>query len=488
MTSQKKKFAFDVGWVFAGSMFLLILRFLQKPVMARYLGPAGLGLYAMASMVVSTVELVASFGVPSAVVKYIAECKDKKNELYPLVSSAFITMAAFGIISSIVLFLLSDTLAEIFDMPSLSFLLKLYAFVFPFSLAYTIVISFFNGMREMKYYTLIDISKGILTFSFVVLLLVLGFGVKGAVTGSVLAIIVGVTIATGFMKKFIHFTVANYKKSTKMLTSFGSKLMLANAVNVINYQADILMIGYFLTATDVGYYSVAVSLSRFFWVLPQSIQKISYPAASEYWAKNEIRSLNNMIDKSMKHSALILLIVGLGVWFFVKDIIILLFGQSFAPSVLPFQILLVGTVIFGIVKSIGGTLPAISHPDLSLKINATGAIVNILLNISLIQLFGIAGAAVATITSLIIVAIFNIYFIIKLSNIYIDTKWYISAFIITLLAIAVFSTGSEWINTYVLGTAILGAYITILFLLFLTKEDREMLKKAIHPVISRNLK
>ena len=479
LTKTKKKFAFDVGWVFASMLIIFILHFFQNPIVARFLGPDGLGLFSMVTMLAGIVSLVAGFGISGAIVKYVAEYKDDKNKLHALVSSGLITMTFFGMSSSIVFFILSDTLAGVFNMPSLSFLLKIYAPIFPFLLISEVIIGLFNGLREMKYYSFINTFQGVLTFSFILAFLFIGFGVEGALVGTMLAVIASMGISAIVMRKFFHFTISNYKKYTKKLTSFGSQLMLGNAINIINYQADTLLIAYFLTATDVGYYAAAVSLSRFFWRVPRSIQTVSSPTATEYWTKGESHSLSKMIDKSMKYSACLLLTVGLGVWFFAKEIIVFLFGQAFFPAILPLRILIIGTVLFGIFMSIGGTLPAIGRPDLSLKINAIGATANAALNLLLIPRFGIAGAAVATITSLIIIATLSIYFIIKLTKVNLDTKWYISAFTTTLLAMAAFSAYSEWINVYIFDSLILSIYVIIIFLFFLTKEDKATFKELI---------
>ena len=480
-----KKFAFDVGWVFAGSMVVLLLHFLQKPIMARYLGPDGLGLFSMVTMIAGIIALIAGVGINGAVVKYVAMYKDDKRKLNAVFSSAFITVAIFGVVASVVLFVFSDKLAGIFDMPSLSYLLKIYAFVLPFSLTYGIILGLFNGLREMKYYSLFNTLNGIMIFLFIVTFLFLGFGVVGAIIGDMLALIVVLIIAGVIARKFVHFKIRDYGKNTKKLTSFGSQLMFGNTINIINYQADTLLIAYFLTVTDVGYYAVAVSLSRFFWRIPQSIQIVAYPATSEYWAKGEIHSLNKMIDKSMKYSACFLLVIGLGVLFFAKEIIIFLFGQPFLSSVFPFQILVIGTVIYGIVIPIGGTFAGIGRPDLSLKITAIGATTNVLLNVLLIPRFGIAGAAVATITSFIIIAMLFTHFIIKLTKTNIDTKWYVSLFTVTLIAIAVFSACSGGIPAYILGSLVLSIYAIIVFLFFLSKEDKTTLEELIRSIVFR---
>jgi len=43
----------------------------------------------------------------------------------------------------------------------------------------------------------------------------------------------------------------------------------ANLINMINLQADAVFLGYFLTAADVGYYSAATGLSKFFGSFPK---------------------------------------------------------------------------------------------------------------------------------------------------------------------------------------------------------------------------
>lgn len=483
-----KKFAFDVGWVFTGSMVVLLLHFLQKPIMARYLGPDGLGLFYMVLMIAGIITLIAGLGLDGAVVKYVAEYKEDKRRLNAVFSSALITVAIFGVVAGIVLFIFSDTLASIFDIPALSYLLKIYAFVFPFSLMYGVILGFLNGLREMKYYSLLNTLNGTMIFLFIVTFLFLGLGVVGAVIGDMIALVAVLIIAGVIARKFVHFTNTDYKKNTKKLTSFGRQLMFGNTINIINYQADTLLIAYFLTVTDVGYYAVAVSLSRFFWRIPQSIQMVAYPVASEYWAKGEIRSLNKMINKSMKYSACLLLTVGLGVWFFAKEIIISLFGQSFISSVFPFQILVIGTVIFGIFKSIGSILPGIGRPDLSFKIHAVGAAVNVVLNVSLIPRFGIEGAAVATITSFMVITALSIYSIVKLTGININVKWYASVFAITISAMALFSVFSEWINQYVIGFSILIFYMAVFFIFFLTKDDKAIFEELIRSIVSKYLK
>ena len=481
-----KKFAFDVGWVFAGSMVVLLLHFLQKPVMARYLGPDGLGLFSMIIMISSIIVLISGLGINSAVVKYVAEHKEDKRKLNAVFSSAFITVAIFGVIASVGLFVFSYKLANIFDMPSLSHLLKIYAFILPFSLMYGVILGVLNGLREMKYYSLFNTLNSIMIFLFILTFLFLGFGVVGAVIGDMLALIVVMVVAGIIMKKIVHFTICDYKRNTKPLISFGSRMMFGNTINEVNNQMDIIMIGYFLTAGDVGLYAVAISLARFFWRVPMSIQMVTYPATTEYWEKANYGALNKMVDKSVKYSACILLPIGLAVGFFAKDIIILIFGVDFVYVVLPLQILLVGTVIRGVVaQPIGGSLAGIGRPDLSFKISVIMATMNIPLNIIFIPRFGISGAALATTISLIVGSIILLLLTIKLLSIKIDAKWHVRFAGLGFVAIILFESGRGFVNQYLLGCFIILFFFILIYIFFLTEEDRNLFNSIVHSLIRK---
>ncbi len=110
------------------------------------------------------------------------------------------------------------------------------------------------------------------------------------------------------------------------------------------------------------------------------------------------------------------------------------------------------------------------------------------LNVSLIPRFGIEGAAVATITSFMVITALSIYSIVKLTGININVKWYASVFAITISAMALFSVFSEWINQYVIGFSILIFYMAVFFIFFLTKDDKAIFEELIRSIVSKYLK
>jgi len=420
--------------------------------------------------------LVAAIGIPAAMIKYVAEFKDDRTKFNRIVSSGVITSLFLGIGFVALFYFTSGIFAGIFDMPGLPGLLKMLSPVFPFTLVGGALLGMLNGLREMKTHAAATIIQSVLMVIITVVLIYCGFGVAGAVVGVVLSSVGSCAFLIWACRRHFDITLEGYRQTTRKLLGFGAQIFGANAINMINYQADIVLIGYFLTATDVGYYAVAVGLSKFFWIIPQAIQTITYPATSEYWANNNHSALQTMIDKSMKYTACVLLPIGLGVGFFARDIITLMFGEGFVYAVLPLQILIVGTVIFGIFKSVGGSLLSIGRADLSLKITGMGAFVNVLLNLLLIPMLGIFGAAMATTLSFLLMAFLSLYLIHKLLQVRIDAKWCVRSLIILFVMIFSFMVGSEVIHQYIWGSILLCIYgiLTIKFLL--TKDDKNYFK------------
>ena len=470
-TKTAKKLAFDVGWVLASSIIVLLLHFFQKPIMARFLGPDGLGLYSMAVMIIGIIELIALFGIDGALIKFVAEYKEQKDKVDSLVTSAFITILIVGIIVSSALFIFSNTFANVFNMPPLSLLLKIYALVFPLSLAHGIILSYFNGLREMRYYAFIRILQASLALPFIAAFLMIGLGVEGAMLGAVFAIFVTVSVAMVIVKRFVHFTVLDYKKNTKMLASFGSRLVGANMISQIYHNIDIIMIGYFLTSTDVGYYAIAISLSRFFWLVPRAISTVVYPAISEYWAKNDIRAIRKLVDKATKYCACILVFAGMFIIFFVKDIITFLFTSEFLPAVLPLTILIIGTVTYGILSSIGVIFASAGKINVVLKISAIGAVVDVLLNIALIPTYGIIGAATATTASQVVGIGITTYFLWKTLAIKLDAFWFTKMAMLIGMSVTLFY-GLGFLNYYLSAIIALLLYAIVVVAYLLTKDDR----------------
>jgi len=481
-----RSFVFDVGWVLVSSAVNLVIVFFLRIILARWLGAFDLGLYTMVITVQEIATLVAGLGISVALTKYVAEYQDTKDKLFQIISPAFIISIIFGLVVGVLLYFLSGTLAGIFNIPQLAHLLKILAIALPFVVLLETALGLFNGLRRMKNYAYLRILRSCLMILLIITFVWLGFGVEGIVFGIVLSVVAGCIFGLYLSREYLYPTYQDFFKNAKKLVLFGSQAFGANAVSLIANRADIIMIGYFLAATKVGYYGVAVTMSMLFDIIPQAIQRISYPATSEYWSKKDHRSLQKVIDKSMRYSACILLPLGLAFGFFSEEITTTIFGAEFIYAASPFLILLIARVIRGAtVQPIGASFSGRGRPDIGLKIDTLSTALNIGLNLMLIPRFGIVGAAVATTTSLLVGAVIFIALLPIMLGVKIDARWYGWAMGLACVAIALFWIGTQFINPYIVGGVVIIGYIILVFKLLLTKDDKALFKSLAYSLIRR---
>jgi len=181
--------------------------------------------------------------------------------------------------------------------------------------------------------------------------------------------------------------------------------------------------------------------------------------------------MGRLINKNIKYSMSILFPMGLGVGLFSKKIITIIYGEQFIHAVLPFLVLLIGTIILGVVKSIGGSLPGVGRPDLAIKKVAVSALLNVFLNVLLIPRFGILGAAIATTCSFTVEAVLHLFFTLKLTKIKIDFNWHLQISLV-LVSLVLFSVFLGQYSYYPVAIVV-GVFPVIIWHYFLSKEDKE---------------
>ncbi|MFB3764139.1 MAG: flippase [Methanotrichaceae archaeon] len=482
---ESKKFAFDVGLTFIATAVNMLLGIAISVMLGRLLGAEDLGLYREVTTIYSIALVVGALGVTGSITKYIAEFKSDPKRLNKIASAGVLSLLLFGFGTLAVIFLLSDWLAEFFNMPQLSFLFKVISIIFPFALLSQAFVSLVVGLREMKLYAAYTIIQSILmgltTFS----LIHLGFGVMGATAGLVISSAVSSVFILLVARGYFSIDLDDYSSTIGELLKFSGPIFLANIVGLINTQADIVLIGHFLSPSNVGFYSVAIGISRLLWVIPQSIQTITYPATAEYWAHKDQPALQKMFDKSMKYTACIISFPGLFFAFFAPEILTAIYGNGFIASVTPMRILLVGTIVYGTMISIGSSVTGAGRPDLGLKLGLISAVTDLILNLILIPYIGIIGAAIATVVSLIIATALGVYLTVKILAVKLDMQWYLIMMALIALSLIGYSALNELGNQIISGIVVLCIYAFAVGSLLIKSEDRLFIFSLIQDITHR---
>lgn len=487
--AQYKRFAFDVGLTFFASSTSILLGFGVSVLLGRALGANDLGLYKMVSTIYGLAFLGSSLGIPATIIKFVSEDKENRKRIDCFVSSAIVTSAILSLVFVIGLYCVSGLLESVFALEGLGRLLRLISPVFPFALLGGTLLGLLNGLREMKKFALAVLLQGVLMLTISVTMILAGQGLDGVVIAIIISTAGSFSYLCFACREYFSITLHRYAETTGRIVKFGSQVFSANIVNMINYQGGLMLVGFFLTAAHVGYYGVAVGLGQFFWLFPQAVQRITYPAISEHWKKQDLEIIRKIVDKTTKYAAFVLLPAGLMVGLFAAHIIEFIFGNEFGDATLPLRIILIGTVVNGVMqRPIGSMLFSIGAPNLNLRIFAGAAAVNIALNVMLIPVFGIAGAAIAGSASLLMITALVLLFINKVTTIRLNWHWFGSLALMTLpclFSIAALSI----LNLEIIGILPIGILALAIWCRLFENEDRiritGLVRTGIQRMISR---
>lgn len=403
----------DVQWSFISLATASFAHLLLRIVLGKELGPSGLGLYTLVFTIYMFGMQYAAFGISSALIKYVAEYNDDLPQITGFVSSGIVGSIVTGSFMSVLMYLLSGFISiQFFHNPEMVDLLKITALCFPFIAMQKAVLGTLNGLRKMKWYAIVNIAQhGSVMAVSIALVMLLNMGVKGAVIGLVAPTIVVGPLSLILIREYFASEQAVLHTVLKKVLWFGFYIVLADSIGMLNVQIDSLMVGHFMNEIEVGYYAVAILFVEGLRLIPDSVQKIITPAIANYHGKNDYRNINKLIKISVLRVFVITLFASLSILLLGQFLIEVLFREDFLSAYEPLLILLVGSLIYGPISSINGTLPGIGKVNVMFKISLICALMNVVLNIFLIPKYGITGAAIATSTSLIFTALVRVYFI-----------------------------------------------------------------------------
>ena len=289
MSNTVRRFAGDVGFSLTSLGVSALVHFILRIFLGRYLGPGDLGLYTLAFTVYSFGMLFSSFGIKAALTKYVAEFNADVPRTNLLITSGSVTATLIGIIVGLIVYVSSTAIASLFDMPELGGLLRIVAISFPFIALETVILGFLNGLRRMRLFAFINITQSVLTIIITVALVLLGYGLSGVVFAFVASVILMSLFSLFSIRSSLaRSKLKQYAPVIKTLLVFGGYVVLASAINMVQTSADSIMIGYFMTDTNVGYYAVAVVFFRAMWMIPQAVSMITTPRISAYHGRGEI--------------------------------------------------------------------------------------------------------------------------------------------------------------------------------------------------------
>jgi len=396
----------NAAWLFFDNGLRAVIGFPVLAWMAQYLGPGRFGELNYSIAVVSIFSFLAALGVNDIIVRESVRNPHKTSEIL----STALFLKFFG---GAIAFLLASFTA--FFLPGTGdlipiFLINIIAFGFIFQ-AFDVFDAYFQSRLQSRYSVLAKIVAFLLASSVRIILIL---------AKAPLLFFAGAVLLENIVTAIALFSVfSRYGTGLRRIPSFFPKaiiilksswpIMLSTFGAMVYMRIDQILVRQMISAQALGFYSVAVRISEMFYMIGAIIITTAFPVIVG------IRAQGNVVYyKKIAQFYCLLLSIGifssLIISFFSEQIVRAAFGMSFLPAaqVLSVHIWSV-TFVF-----LGGATSSVMIVEELQKYNLfrvlVGAGAGILLNLWLIPLYGILGAAVASISAMFISVLSTFFF------------------------------------------------------------------------------
>jgi len=218
--------------------------------------------------------------------------------------------------------------------------------------------------------------------------------------------VAGVLIAALIEFRFLDLRLVRFRwQHIKSLSVFSFWLFLTSGGVLVFSQADTVLIGYFMENADVGVYRVVLQLTAVATFTTYALRTTLWPRVSQWGKRGETGLVEHSLSRAFTYSLILAVPVLTGGVILGDRLLYFFYGAGFALGYTTLVILLAVQVVNVFQYFFTMYLDALDFPKESFKVTAVGVGANIVLNIALIPLIGILGAAIATLVTMTLNAI-----------------------------------------------------------------------------------
>lgn len=464
-TNLTKSAAIGIMWSGITQFSLQVFRFVVIIILARLLNPEDFGIVGLAALFIGIINIINDLGLSAAIIQ-------RKDLEKAHLSTSFWASVGIAILLWFFSILISPFVADFFQEGLVRPILIVTSAGLVIGSFCVVHKALLQKKLKFKKIAIAEISGAFVSGIASIFLAFNQFGVWSLVYGQLLANFVMVLIfwrlcswKPGFNFSYRHF---------KDLFTFGGNVMGSRLLNYIDSNVDYLVVGKLLGKTSLGYYTIAYQLMTFpLHKISMMVTRVTFPIFSTIQDDND--ALRRGYTKTVRYISLITFPLLTGMLAVAPEFIIVVFGEKWAPIILPLQILCLAGALKSIGTTVGSVLLAKGRSDLQFKWNIITVIVVPIAVVIGAKNYGITGVASAiTVMTILLFPIIQ-----TITNRLIDLSMYeymkaiypsIIGSLVLLAGVEIFQKSVAIYNIsdiIMLGSSILIGFIVYLLILWL---------------------
>jgi len=382
-----------LGWLGGLQAFGRVLALLRTVILARILLPDQFGVFGIVTLVLNLFEILTETGINTVIIQ-------EKKRLKTFIDTAWVISIFRGTLIAFLIILASLPLARFFNLPNVAKLL-FFTSLIPLTRGFInpAVIQFRKNLefkKEFYFRGAIYLAESIVVVVGVFL------------TRSIESLIFALFFSAG-LEVFFSFIFCQprprflwEKEKAKRIISQGKWITLTGIFSYLVTEGDDAVVGKILGVESLGFYRLAYKVSNLpFTEVTDVISRVTFPVYARIAEKKE------QVKKIFKRSLfgiIFLVIPATAIIFFFPNLIIkIILGERWLSVVPTLKIL----AIFGLTRALGGAATPIFYTfkkqSLVAKITFVKFILLFVFIVPLVLRFGITGAALAVLTSSLLI-------------------------------------------------------------------------------------
>lgn len=386
-------------------------------VLARYLlTPDEYGQLFFALSVLGVLKIFGTIGLPSSIARYVTEYAEQDPEQVPHVLTASLTvLIVLSSVVGIAVSLGSPWIAALLGQPNLEALLA-------FGVGYIVLLAMrvylakvFQGFNRVEYSAIVNTISSVGRMIFAIGFVLLGFGVVGAFAGYIAGFLVSVVIGFGLLYYNFYRTFDRAAQREegllRRILEYSIPLTATRGAGVLDKQVDTILVGVLLNPTAVAFYTIAKQVSEVCITPARALGFTISPAYGEQKASDRNEEAARLYEQSLEHVLLLFVPAVIGLILVAEPMIQYVFGQEYLGAVIVMQVISIYVLVSAVNLITSDGLDFLGRARDRAIVKSATAISNFFLNLLLIPIYGVAGAAIATVVTYSMYTGTNMYII-----------------------------------------------------------------------------
>jgi len=399
LTSQEfRRYFANTSWLLGERVLRMVISLFVGIYVARYLGPERFGLLSYSVSFVWLFSSLASFGLNNILVRELVQSPEQRNNLLGTVFwlKVFGTFVMATAIAVALQFIEDDQ--------------QTYWMIFIITLGYlfqttNVIELYFQAQVQSKFIVRAQVAQMLITSLFKIYLIY----IQAELIWFAFALMLDQVVAAALFLivycwkiDFFPYFTFHWKRAKKLMD--GALPLIFSGMMVLLYmKIDQVMLKEMLNAKAVGVYAAAVKLCEAWYFIPSAIMASLFPAIIESRKKSE-EIYENRVQKLYEMMVWGSLLVAIPTSFLADWFIQVLYGANFQEAAIVLKIYIWTFVFVSLGVASSHWIVAENLEKYALLRSLLGAIINISLNWYMIPIYGITGAAYATLITQLFVS------------------------------------------------------------------------------------